>query len=188
VERISTTVIEGQANCIRETYDAARDLFIGLLVFREFEQEKDSEFRDWAETLFLLETRFQPLRSMRRDSATEMRQVSEHISDIFDRTIRNAPERDEWRSTGKSYFVNQISAFVEKDEKIQFCLPAFPCKSPNMEKVSNKLPDAAECIALDILRYFIQEIRKIYKPSAVLWIVSDGHVFSDCSKSAWHED
>jgi pyoverdine/dityrosine biosynthesis protein Dit1 len=44
------------------------------------------------------------------------------------------------------------------------------------------MPDMAEHIALDVLRDFVNEVNKVYAPGATLWVISDGHVFSDCSK------
>ena len=32
------------------------------------------------------------------------------------------------------------------------------------------------------LKKFVEEIEKIYDAGAKLWIISDGHVFSDCSE------
>lgn len=38
-------------------------------------------------------------------------------------------------------------------------------------------------IALTTLHNFVRSVEDIYKPGAEVLIVSDGHVFSDCSKS-----
>ena len=45
------------------------------------------------------------------------------------------------------------------------------------------MPDLAENIALDVLYGFIKEVNAVYEPGATMWIINDGHVFSDCSKS-----
>ncbi|KAJ5107931.1 hypothetical protein N7456_004606 [Penicillium angulare] len=60
------------------------------------------------------------------------------------------------------------------------CLPAFPCKSSNLEKVAGVLPDRGEELALRRLYSVLRQIESIYEPGAKLCIISDGHVFSDC--------
>lgn len=42
------------------------------------------------------------------------------------------------------------------------------------------MPDLAEHIALDVLHDFIKEVNAVYEPGATMWIINDGHVFSDC--------
>jgi pyoverdine/dityrosine biosynthesis protein Dit1 len=76
---------------------------------------------------------------------------------------------------------------VVRDERIQMALPAFPCKSPNLRKVGGLNPDMAERVALRTLQRFAQDVRAIYSPGVAIWIISDGHVFADCSKSIMEE-
>lgn len=59
-------------------------------------------------------------------------------------------------------------------------LPAFPCKSSNFDKVGGLVPDKGEELALRRLIKATQDAAKIYPPGMKVWIVSDGHVFSDC--------
>lgn len=33
------------------------------------------------------------------------------------------------------------------------------------------------------LHNFLQQVHSIYSPGATLWLIGDGHVFSDCSES-----
>ena len=42
------------------------------------------------------------------------------------------------------------------------------------------MPDKGEELALSRLIQFADSIAKIYPPGIIIWIVSDGHVFSDC--------
>ena len=82
---------------------------------------------------------------------------------------------------GREFFVNTVFGFVSRGVPVECCLPAFPCKSPNPTKVGGTRPDRAEGIALRVLRNFLNEVKKVYEPGAKLLIISDGHVFSDCS-------
>ncbi len=73
----------------------------------------------------------------------------------------------------------RAQSFIDRKERIQLALPAFPAKAPNDRKVLGKLPDAAESLALQSLVDLLAEIREAYAPGAELVICSDGHVFAD---------
>ncbi|WP_372364443.1 L-tyrosine/L-tryptophan isonitrile synthase family protein [Candidatus Uabimicrobium sp. HlEnr_7] len=73
----------------------------------------------------------------------------------------------------------KLDNYIDKNCKIQMVLPAFPAKSPNNEKISGKLPDMAEVLALKSLNNLCNEIAHIYDPGAEIIICSDGHIFSD---------
>lgn len=73
----------------------------------------------------------------------------------------------------------RIDAFVSREQRIDFILPAFPTKSPNPQKVLGKLPDMAERLALGFLHRLCTDIQAIYSPGARIIICSDGHVFAD---------
>ncbi|QBC45404.1 isocyanide synthase family protein [Iodobacter fluviatilis] len=73
----------------------------------------------------------------------------------------------------------QIRRLVQTGETIQLTLPAFPCKSPNSDKVLGDLPDMAERMSLRFLKQLCDEIEKVYVAGARVLICSDGHVFGD---------
>jgi L-tyrosine isonitrile synthase len=73
----------------------------------------------------------------------------------------------------------RILDFLLGDEPIEFALPAFPCKSPNLNKVAGTLPDEGELLALRTLQRLCDEVAGVYTPGARLTICSDGHVFAD---------
>jgi pyoverdine/dityrosine biosynthesis protein Dit1 len=87
---------------------------------------------------------------------------------------------DQWDVCGREGFLNRVYGFVDKNLPILLALPAFPCKSPNPNKAGGIMPDLAENIALDVLHDFIKEVNAVYEPGATMWIINDGHVFSDC--------
>ncbi|KAL8382013.1 hypothetical protein RB595_006007 [Gaeumannomyces hyphopodioides] len=106
--------------------------------------------------------------------------ATERIVDLFDSTLRYVVDEDKWNISGREYFHGRVDDFVRRGARVEFCLPAFPCKSSNLDKVSGALPDRGEQLALENLHSFVEAIEAVYEPGAKLWIVSDGHVFSDC--------
>ena len=75
--------------------------------------------------------------------------------------------------------LGRVEEYIRLGEPIVMALPAFPAKSPNLDKVLGDLPDTAERLALRCLDNLCREIAEIYPPGAKLVICSDGHVFSD---------
>ncbi|KAK1599728.1 pyoverdine/dityrosine biosynthesis protein [Colletotrichum navitas] len=106
--------------------------------------------------------------------------VTERIVDLFDSFLRYQGKDDRWEACGKAYFTERVRHFTSQNASIELCLPAFPCKSSNTNKVLGKAPDRGERLALERLHSFVEAIENIYQPGAKLWIISDGHVFSDC--------
>ncbi|KAI8962528.1 Pyoverdine/dityrosine biosynthesis protein-domain-containing protein [Daldinia sp. FL1419] len=106
--------------------------------------------------------------------------VTETIVSLFDTQLRYQGENDKWHISGKAYFTERVRHFTSQGRKIEMCLPAFPCKSSNTDKVTGKDPDRGEQLALEHLHSFVEAIEKVYRAGAKLWIISDGHVFSDC--------
>lgn len=107
--------------------------------------------------------------------------VTEQIVDLFDSYLRyDGGKGDQWKVSGRKYFTQRVRHFTSRKAKLEMCLPAFPCKSSNPDKVTGPDPDRGEELALERLHGFVTEIEKIYMPGAKLWVISDGHVFSDC--------
>ncbi|CAM3931508.1 isocyanide synthase family protein [Tsukamurella strandjordii] len=76
----------------------------------------------------------------------------------------------------------QLAAIRERiaaQAPIEFVLPAFPCKSPNPDKVAGHLPDEGERLALRNLDAWAGQITRIHPPGARIVVCSDGHVFTD---------
>ncbi len=108
--------------------------------------------------------------------------TTKEITDLFETELRNIAKDDKWNEGGREFFEKKIDFFVSRNLQIECCLPAFPCKSSNKNKVRGTLPDQGELLALGNLREFALRVRSIYKPGLKMVIVSDGHVFSDLSK------
>ncbi|KAI1803606.1 Pyoverdine/dityrosine biosynthesis protein-domain-containing protein [Daldinia bambusicola] len=112
------------------------------------------------------------------DLYTEL--VTEELVSLFDTYLRYQGEDDKWRASGRDYFKERVYHFTSQGGKLELCLPAFPCKSSNADKVTGKDPDRGEELALERLHGFVEAVEAIYSAGAKLWIISDGHVFSDC--------
>ncbi|PHH61479.1 hypothetical protein CDD81_326 [Ophiocordyceps australis] len=106
--------------------------------------------------------------------------VVDAIVNHFDASLRYVTQDDLWDAQGRDYFRQRVEYYTSRGEQIRLCLPAFPCKSSNLDKVQGTAPDRGEYIALTNLHRFIEGIEAIYPPGGKLWIISDGHVFSDC--------
>ncbi|KAF2819793.1 hypothetical protein CC86DRAFT_334866 [Ophiobolus disseminans] len=157
-------------------------LTLGMVVSRPKSVKPDG-FTIWAERFILLETEFQPFNTIGTSNAPwerQHREVCTTIAEIFERRLKNISKDDQWSNGGREIFLNRVFGYVDKNLPIQCALPAFPCKSPNPNKVGGIMPDLAEHIAMDVLHEFIKEVNTVYEPGATMWVINDGHVFSDC--------
>jgi hypothetical protein len=174
---------------VQELYRACQDPIVGILSLLPPGVGEPMEFRDWAGLFILSETRFLSPQFLGTSAAykAKAREISRLITDIFEQTIQNVAPDDQWiTGGGRKYFEGRVFGFTERQCQVDFCLPAFPCKSSNPQKTNGVHPDQAEKIALDVLRCFTQSVAAVYEPGARIWVISDGHVFSDCSELLLH--
>lgn len=101
------------------------------------------------------------------------------ITEIFETTVKNSARVDRW-SEGRDSFIKNVNFFTSRNVQVEAVLPAFPCKSLNTEKVSSPTPDKGEELAILRIIEFVSLVNEIYSPGMKFFIVSDGHVFSDC--------
>jgi len=78
-----------------------------------------------------------------------------------------------------SLYLPKIISAVTRNAPATFVLPAFPGKSPNLEKVLGHLPDFAEQLSFNFLGNLCRRIKEYYKPGVQIILCSDGRVFSD---------
>lgn len=105
------------------------------------------------------------------------------ICELFEnRLLFRGTEQDKWNVSGigRDRFRDSVRRFIDNESVVEFCLPAFPCKSSNFKKVASVFPDGAEFEALYNLHCFCHELGQLYPFSCRIDIISDGHVFSDC--------
>lgn len=105
--------------------------------------------------------------------------VPEKVTQLFETLIKNSARVDRW-AEGRAGFVKSVEFFVSRNIPIEAVLPAFPCKSSNFNKVASCFPDKGEELALLQVIDFVQAVEAVYPPGLKFFIVSDGHVFSDC--------
>lgn len=104
------------------------------------------------------------------------------VVEVFSKHLRNIAHGDLWDVCGKDFFEKGITFYTSRNVAIETILPAFPCKSTCLDKVSGTAPDKGEELTLRSIHNFVREVEKVYPPGVKFFIVSDGHVFSDCSE------
>lgn len=151
------------------------------VILKSYEDEANNElkdFHDWFSRLVVSDTRisFSSIEP-KFDSNAE---IAAEVAQFFANNLKNTTNHDEWESKGMQYFIKRVEYFTTRNLRIEAVLPAFPCKSSNTEKVYGLYPDKGEELALRRLIYVCNKIKKVYLPGLKIFIVSDGHVFSDC--------
>ena len=140
--------------------------------------ENENKFNDWFVYHILQNSR---ISSHEKPVVTNTNSnYHEILADFFAENIKNTVANDQWDFGGRNYFVQRVKYFTDRNMKIEAVLPAFPCKSSNVDKVSGTVPDKGEEFALRRLIKIVDDIKEIYQPGIKIWIISDGHVFSDC--------
>lgn len=142
--------------------------------------EISSPFNDWFIYHVLDQARLhlheKPIKKQKLSSP----KYHEIFADFFANNFKNTIKGDEWEKCGRKYFIDKVKYFTDRYIKIECILPAFPCKSSNINKVGGVDPDKGEELALRRLIQITEQARQLYPPGLKIWIVSDGHVFSDC--------
>ncbi|CAI7614622.1 unnamed protein product [Penicillium pancosmium] len=128
----------------------------------------------------LLQQIFRLSNALVGNQAIEDVSVAQQVVDLCNNELLIHPSNSQWETVGRDYFMRRIRFFTSRGLTIQMCLPAFPCKSSNPDKVAGVLPDRGEELALRRLYSVSRKIKSIYDPGVSICIISDGHVFSDC--------
>ncbi|KAI1138131.1 Pyoverdine/dityrosine biosynthesis protein-domain-containing protein [Hypoxylon sp. FL0543] len=160
---------------------ASEEFFTGIMISRTAVSSDIKDFETFFNGLILRQVNFAA--SCVDTTPTPPRNwesTTDSIVSLFDTFLRYRSTDDKWIDSGRAYFADRVRHFTSQGRQIELCLPAFPCKSSNTNKVTGKDPDRGELLALERLHGFVEAIEKIYDPGAKLWIISDGHVFSDC--------
>ncbi|WP_299010295.1 L-tyrosine/L-tryptophan isonitrile synthase family protein [uncultured Shewanella sp.] len=89
-------------------------------------------------------------------------------------------ENDQFDTQGRELARQQIQYFMAKNEPLEFILPGFPCKSPNViDKSFSAMPDLGEVLAIERLDAFCVALNEIYPYGSRVTILSDGTTFAD---------
>ncbi|EEP80070.1 predicted protein [Uncinocarpus reesii 1704] len=181
--RLSNTALETETIDIYETKSHKENEVTGLILrATEPERMSASRFEEFFSMIILTQTQIDITMPI-AELPSEGDSTVQSIVDLFDELLRYKVPNDLWNDQGREYFASKVRFFTSRNLRLEMCLPAFPCKSSNPEKVAGRLPDKGEEIALRRLHGFVRQIENIYTPGARVWIISDGHVFSDCSES-----
>lgn len=159
---------------VSEYHKEKEEQYRGII---SFSVSAEREFDKWFESLVLYEAQ---LDFAQQIPLYDEEELTNEITDLFHEQLRNVTEDDMWYKGGRNYFYDRIEFFTSRRMEIQACLPAFPCKSSNTMKVAGINPDRGEEMAMRRLLEVSKMIKDIYPPGIKIWIVSDGHVFSDC--------
>ena len=101
-----------------------------------------------------------------------LQRYGQHIQDENDKSAHRM-----W--LGRAKFLPKIEQHVEACQPIKMILPSFPWKSVNsVDKVTGKLPDLGEELALARLNALCKDIGEIYEHGAEVTIATDGLVFN----------
>lgn len=190
----TTEEVDGDLQLARLDPQSGADLSNDMIIKRGeklsyFELEKDGRFVGYATEIFSpspFDAWF--LRTMLQNSSidfgfipkgTELKDMAEHITQIFEASVKNCARDDRWEE-GRAAFVEHVRFFTSRNVPVSAVLPAFPCKSHNLDKVHSPSPDFGEELAIRRIIEFVSQVNKIYPPGLHFYIVSDGHVFSDC--------
>lgn len=146
-------------------------------VIATIDNENETDFNNW---LILHILKYSKIDLDGKPEVTSTVPYHEVVADFFNANIKNHVHDDKWEDIGRQYFINCVKYFTDRYLKIECVLPAFPCKSSNTEKVGDTLPDKGEEIAIRRLIDLCNSVTEFYPPGMKVFIVSDGHVFSDC--------
>ncbi|AET39577.1 Dit1p Ecym_4541 [Eremothecium cymbalariae DBVPG len=143
--------------------------------------EHENYFNDWFIWHILDQSRLNNNSAPKLLKSEEDKDYGKLFTEFFADEMKNTIKDDEWLTGGGyEHFLEKVRYFTDRNLKIECVLPAFPCKSSNLQKVHGRTPDKGEEFALRRLVKFTEDVSAFYPPGVKVWIVSDGHVFSDC--------
>ncbi|CCE63302.1 hypothetical protein TPHA_0E02100 [Tetrapisispora phaffii CBS 4417] len=168
------------------TNDLGLDLKISLLKKDNEKQirgcvtsiENENSFNDWFIYHILSKTNID--RDCIDNTSVTSDSYNELFTTYFAENVKNAVQNEQWDFGGKEYFTERVKYYTDRNIPIEAVLPAFPCKSSNFDKVNGVEPDKGEELALRRIIQIIDDVKTFYPPGMKVWIISDGHVFSDC--------
>ena len=77
--------------------------------------------------------------------------------------------------------LKKISKFIHNKRPIEFVLPSFPGKSPNINSSFDGTFGYEEKYSINVIQKMLNDIKNIYPFGAKIYIIHDGHLFTDLS-------
>ncbi|BBM04011.1 L-tyrosine/L-tryptophan isonitrile synthase family protein [Microbulbifer sp. GL-2] len=105
--------------------------------------------------------------------------VQRNVEEVFFIIFNQLLEQSDANIEGVLNLKKIITNYSLSKEKIQFLLPAFPCKTNNLDKVTGCDPDLGEYLVLKKFVKAIRDIQSVYEPGVIFYIFSDYHTFSE---------
>ena len=103
----------------------------------------------------------------------------EEIVDFLIRSVVAAKALELSDDGGKTKLREWVLDRVSQDRPLKMVLPAFPGKTPNLDKVMGTMPDYAEYASIVSLAEACQRLSEMYLPGAQVTLFSDYHTFQD---------
>lgn len=157
------------------------DLKFGVLFETTDDNVERHHLRELLATRMLRAAASFPTLTVPRSVGVDYSDLAARVTLLFENLLLfDQPGKNAWNSIGKLKFSILARGWIERNMTIPMVLPGFPCKTPNKEKAAVNVPDGAEYEALVTLQRFCTRVQSVYDQGCRIWIVSDGHAFSDC--------
>lgn len=99
--------------------------------------------------------------------------TEQRILDIFtNNEILFGPKK--YITDNAEYWLNTFRYFIKQNKPLQLTILGFPFKMPVPIKTNRTLPDMGELLSLKRLNYITELIGTIYKPGAIITIITEG--------------
>lgn len=118
-----------------------------ILASYDNEEDKFAEFHEWFAKVVIRDSRLHLSYSEYLGKVDIDLAVATTVADFFKENLLNTTEQDEWGDKGRDHFIGKLSYFTKRNKMIEAVLPAFPCKSSNLNKVAGTIPDLGEEMA-----------------------------------------
>jgi len=106
--------------------------------------------------------------------------LDKQVKEVFELVVRNWMYGvcEKYVAEDFSQLRDNMATLIKKQLPLKFLLPAFPCKSPNVEnKVLGISPDFVEVKAIESLLKTLRHLESIYEFGAKIVLMSDYHTF-----------
>jgi len=109
-----------------------------------------------------------------------MMELEKQIDEVFELVLKNWMYGvcEKYGAEDFGQLRENLAILIRKKLPLKFLLPAFPCKSPNVnQKVLGVSPDFVEVKAIECLLKTLRELEIIYEYGAKIVLMSDYHTF-----------
>ena len=112
--------------------------------------------------------------------------IEQLVIEAFEQVLYREPG-DAYEHTGQIALREVVRKAARAQRPIEFLLPGFAHKNPNLDKVLGPLPDLGETLALQKLATLASTIASTYPPGCRVIIFSDGRIWGDATVHAYQQ-